>query len=379
MNGNLVWSEEKNREDEDKEEDVVAAELILDIAGSLSGDEDIRMTFDTPSKNVSGKMPVLDLKIWSTEGEVMFEYYEKPMASQFVVGKWSALPWRVKRSCLAGEVARRFFNTSPSLVEEGAVEVFLDSFRFKLLKSGYTMKERELIIREGTARYRNVVKSVSRGERPLYRSASWRKEERALGNLVKARSWYSPHDTVLFVQATPGEVLRRRIEDVVRKSGFKVKVVERGGRQVKSLLQKSDVHPQDQCWDNGCHVCLTGGGGKCNVEGVVYKIWCVDCERVGESAVMYGETGRTARIRIGEHIEQLRKRSSSSNLWEHCLQVHGGRIAEFASQVLKSCPGDPLTRQLSEAKRIDEYVGVSLNDKNEWQRPASIRVRGEAR
>ena len=115
------------------------------------------------------------------------------------------------------------------------------------------------------------------------------------------------------------------------------------------------------------------------MEGVVYKIWCVDCERVGESAVMYGETGRTARIRVGEHIEQLRKRSSSSNLWEHCLQVHGGRIAEFASQVLKSCPGDPLTRQLSEAKRIDEYVGVSLNDKNEWQRPASIRVRGEAR
>ena len=47
--------------------------------------------------------------------------------------------------------------------------------------------------------------------------------------------------------------------------------------------------------------------------------------------------------------------------------------------MLKSCPGDPLTRQLSEAKRIDEYVGVSLNDKNEWQRPASIRVRGEAR
>ena len=68
---------------------------------------------------------------------------------------------------------------------------------------------------------------------------------------------------------------------------FEVKVVERGGRQVKSLLQKSDVHPQDQCWDNGCHVCLTGGGGKCNVERVVYKIWCVYCDRVVESAVMY--------------------------------------------------------------------------------------------
>ena len=131
--------------------------------------------------------------------------------------------------------------------------------------------------------------------------------------------------------------------------------------------------------DDSCHECSTGGDGKCNVEGAVHKVWCIDCERAGESAVMYGETGRTARIRVGEHIKQFRKRAPSSNLWEHCVRVHEGRMAEFASRVVKCCPGDPLTRQLSEAKRIDEYIGMSMNDKNEWQRPASLRVRGEAR
>ena len=88
----------------------------------------------------------------------MFEYYEKPMASQLVVGKWSALPWRVKRNCLAGEVGRRLFNTSPLLVEEGAVEVFLDSFRFKLLKSGIFFQPKRGKVR--------LFRGLSRGRSP---------------------------------------------------------------------------------------------------------------------------------------------------------------------------------------------------------------------
>ena len=61
---------------------------------------------------------------------------------------------------------------------------------------------------------------------------------------------------------------------------------------------------------------------------------------------------------------------------EHCDQVHGGEVP-FASKVIRVFK-DPLKRQLEEAYRIRNESGVSLNDKNEWMRPAGVRVLAEA-
>ena len=59
--------------------------------------------------------------------------------------------------------------------------------------------------------------------------------------------------------------------------------------------------------------------------------------------------------------------------------MHRGEEEEvrFGCAVVAKCPGDALTRQLKEAVLIEQHEGLSLNDKNEWQRPASISVRGE--
>ena len=43
------------------------------------------MTFDTPSQNVPEMMPVLDLQVWSRDDEWICKFYEKPMASQYVI------------------------------------------------------------------------------------------------------------------------------------------------------------------------------------------------------------------------------------------------------------------------------------------------------
>ena len=45
--------------------------------------------------------------------------------------------------------------------------------------------------------------------------------------------------------------------------------------------------------------------------------------------------------------------------------------------MVRRYPGDALTRQLDEAAEIYCHEGVSLNDKDEWVRPAYVRVRGE--
>ena len=89
---------------------------------------------------------------------------------------------------------------------------------------------------------------------------------------------------------------------------------------------------------------------------------------------MFGETGRTARIRCKEHFDALLNPSTSSNLREHQASKHPGVPFNFACEVFKRYPGDPLSCQLKEA---EEHKGISMNDKQEWLRPASIRVRGE--
>ena len=58
-------------------------------------EDDIQLTVDVPCENEDNKLPVLDLKMWVEERElengtgkyeiVLHEFYEKPMASKFVI------------------------------------------------------------------------------------------------------------------------------------------------------------------------------------------------------------------------------------------------------------------------------------------------------
>jgi hypothetical protein len=55
--------------------------------------------------------------------------------------------------------------------------------------------------------------------------------------------WYKEGDTyesVLFVEATPDSDYRKRVEAIVKKHDMKIKVVERVGQTVKSMLQRSN-------------------------------------------------------------------------------------------------------------------------------------------
>ena len=192
--------------------------------------------------------------------------------------------------------------------------------------------------------------------------------------------WFGAEtQSVIFVQATPGEILKKEIEGVMKRCGFKIKVVERSGRSVMSMLQRSDVSPQMNCYDKNCPVCMTEGKGLCRKEGVGYKIWCLPCKEQGVNVIMHGETGRTAADRCAEHIERMRGKAQS-NLREHCFTEHGGELVDFGCAVVSTFCGDPLSRQIEEGMRIDDEArsgAVVMNDKREWVRPASIQIRAE--
>ena len=106
----MEWTEEWALEDNSLEPDCVTAKVMASIMSSI--DEDIQLTWDSPGNNVNKKMPVLDLQVWMEQDAagvnvIRFTFYEKEMASKFVIMKNSGLSWQTKRSTLAGEVTRR--------------------------------------------------------------------------------------------------------------------------------------------------------------------------------------------------------------------------------------------------------------------------------
>ena len=62
------------------------------------------MKIDTPSMNATGRLPVLDLEVWMSYdngvARIKHKFYEKPMASTYVIHKNSALSWSTKKMLL---------------------------------------------------------------------------------------------------------------------------------------------------------------------------------------------------------------------------------------------------------------------------------------
>ena len=211
----------------------------------------------------------------------------------------------------------------------------------------------------------------------MYRTAEWQQRERVISKKLKRKSWYGANvETVVFCQATPNEVLRKAVQEEACRSGLNIRIVEKGGRNIKSILQRSDVKPEKSCNDPTCVVCLTSNTGRCREENSGYVISCVPCkEENGINATYHGETGRCAKVRCGEHARDLRNKLPGSNLYQHVLDQHSGDVStEFKYEVSGVFQKDILSRQLEEGMRIENHSGITLNSQQEWNAPAVIHV-----
>ena len=125
------------------------------------------------------------------------------------------------------------------------------------MASGYNKFERDVIVGEGLARFRNLKQKVEENKRPMYRTANWNEYQRNLDKVMKRNNWYGTEtESVVFVQATPGEILRKAVQKEANLSGVKVKVVEKEGKDIKSMLQRSDVQPRKKCHKENSIVCM---------------------------------------------------------------------------------------------------------------------------
>ena len=117
----------------------------------------------------------------------------------------------------------------------------------------------------------------------------------------------------------------------------------------------------------------------CNMNNVGYRWRCMTCNEKNIVKVYEGETGRSARVRGGEHLKDLEKERTKSVLLKHKISEHPDQVPKFKMEITKSFR-DALTRQANEAVRIFSRPGHELlNSKSEFNHPPLGRVVVEKR
>ena len=94
-----------------------------------------------------------------------------------------------------------------------------------------------------------------------------------------------------------------------------MKLVERCGIKLKSLLWKADPWGGIQCADISCPICLEESDRPiCNVANAIYSNTCKQCKTEGKSTQYIGETSRTVIERAKEHTRDRGDPKKSSHM-----------------------------------------------------------------
>ena len=160
--------------------------------------------------------------------------------------------------------------------------------------------------------------------------------------------------------------LKKIYEEVIRRSGIRIRVVERTGRTLRSQPQITNPFRNPNCERGDCLVCTTYGQGNCNTESITYRIDCSSdrCEK----SIYKGESAYNAYTRGREHMARLTARDlNNSPLWRHCVEQHEGEMQTFLMSVTGSYKNDAMLRQVTEAVQINNMdVPACMNDREEW-------------
>ena len=320
----------------------------------------IKLETDYPTNHEDGKVPILDLKIWvNEEGVILHEHYMKPISSKFTVHERTAITMSTKRQILTQDALRVLLNCSEEMPWTEKV-IHLQQYEHRLQYSGYSSKMRYEIVDSAVKAYKKIQADASNGVRPMYRLRSWNYAKREEKKQEKRANWYrrGGYQSVLFVPATPGSVLKKKCETEIRNSMFKLRVVEKTGRSLKDILQRSDPFRNKECQREDCPVCYNSGKGRCDQSWVTYEICCKSC---GDKYI--GQTSKNMYARGREHVNSLANRRGP--LWQHCLEKHGSTMQEFQINKRGAYGSDSMMRQIAEAVMI-ENEKPSMNRKEEW-------------
>ena len=376
----MILRQDLVEEDKMTKSDKRTMEELAKIAGSVY--ECLNFTSDCPSSQEEGKVPVLDLKLYvSDQGNILHEFYEKPVACKLVIPEESAHSWRMKVAVMVEEGMRRLRNHSRGLEWQISRKCMV-KWALKLKRSGYNETFRHQVIKAALDKWRKMCDTEDSGGRPIHRPRDWRRRERKLAKESKRQSWHKGGEGQVSAPLILDPVSGSMVEDMKaecdkfeRMHGIRVQVCQRAGKSVRTDA-KSEPLRITGCEREQCLPCQTGGErkGDCEKNSVTYEITCETCLLAGRSTTYEGETGRNAFTRGLEHQQGLRQKSEQSALWKHCVLEHSSQEAEFSMKIIQSHTSS-LCRQVHEAVRISRtQAEVILNSKSEFHQAPLVRV-----
>ena len=201
--------------------------------------------------------------------------------------------------------------------------------------------------------------------------------------------------TVLFVEFSRGGSLQKAIREVVDRLegllGFSIRVTERGGTPLSSLLSNKSLWRGQECGRGECKVCIQPGEKleDCKRRNILYESECLQCNGVDEwktrdtgslednrgvASIYVGETARSLCERGAEHWGAAVGGQENSHMVEHQGMVHEGNgDFKFRFRIVRAFKSS-LDRQIAEAIRIHKRGGGILNRKGEFNRCSLTRL-----
>ena len=200
--------------------------------------------------------------------------------------------------------------------------------------------------------------------------------------------------TVLFVEDSHTGSLQKQMRKVVEKLatmlGFRVRISERAGTPLSSLLSNPWGGQSCRRKEGECYPCHQNSEVKepCTLRNVLYESECGSCNQLGNQSerdkdtlsdtrmpsIYVGESARSLAERSREHWGDFNKGKIESHMYTHWQEAHRGEdpSPHFNFRVVKSFKS-ALSRQVAEAVRI-QLRGSVLNVKGLYNRSKLTRL-----
>ena len=326
--GNWKWSEEAMQEDKEKREggegrDERMKRLCMPVMNSIN--EDLEFTAETSAEFPNNRLPTLDFELWvEVDGKLNHNYYQKPMKTQYVTMKRSAMSQHQKIAILSNEIIRRLSKINHKSIEQSEITAVVEQFSQEMKVSGYDRVETREVVVSGLIGWKRKMKRRE-DEGAIYRSAQSTLVQRCRKKLMEKTTWYKKRKrgeqededkekeigvkpkrfknmkeekrnpkkqqekakAVLFTPYTNHSELAKKLREAEEKleelTGYRLKIVERAGFKLEDLLHKSDPWQGQDCGRELCLLCETKqktGKQKsqdCTKRSCVYEIWCMKC------------------------------------------------------------------------------------------------------
>ena len=124
----------------------------------------------------------------------------------------------------------------------------------------------------------------------------------------------------------------KQIAETEAEAGVRFRIMETGGRTIKSLVQRSNPTGTSGCQEPDCLPCITGkgSGGNCRACGVNYQVECQLCP-LGRKGLYHGETEGNLYTRGKEHEAKYKSKNIKSFMLKHQAREHGNNTESYVA------------------------------------------------